>query len=63
MKMTLAMDAARYVPGECNNQWKRDGDIVGGMELERAMGWEEAIMARGVDENGYPYLPANMVPW
>lgn len=24
VKMTLAMDAAKYVPGSCNNAWKRD---------------------------------------
>ncbi|TVY34532.1 hypothetical protein LSUB1_G005749 [Lachnellula subtilissima] len=34
MKMTLVMDAAKYVPGNCNNQWKRwnTGDEVQEMD-------------------------------
>jgi hypothetical protein len=53
VKMTLFMDVARYVPGECGTSWKRD---------------EEGIVNRGypgmgeVDENGYPYLP-ELYPW
>jgi hypothetical protein len=49
VKMTFSMDAAEYVPGDCNSNWKRDG-----LELD----WR-----REVDENGYPYLPPNLVPW
>lgn len=67
MKMTLQMDAAYYVPGTCNNQWKRDGSILGGQELcdrsDDTRDWRDHVYRRGFDENGYPYLPANLVPW
>lgn len=54
MKMTLAMDAAYYVPGTCNNNWKRD-------ENGEDVPWYD--MELETDENGYPYLPENIVPW
>lgn len=63
MKITLAMDAAFYVPGTCNSNWKRDGSILGGPDYGVEMGWEERSWESEVDENGYPYLPANLVPW
>lgn len=64
MKMTLKMDAAYYVLGNCNSNWKRDGSIIGGNELcEKGDDWEDYIYRRGFDEDGYPYLPANLVPW
>ena len=58
MKMTLVMDAAKYVPGNCNNQWKR---------------WDTGDEGEGTDELGvtteiingveYPLLPAGLTPW
>ncbi|KAI9746432.1 MAG: hypothetical protein M1818_000145 [Claussenomyces sp. TS43310] len=63
MKMTLAMDAAYYVPGVCNSNWKRDGSILGGPNFGVEMGWERPLDPTEVDEDGYPYLPANLVPW
>lgn len=64
MQMTLQMYAAYYVPGTCNNHWKRDGDIIGDTAVEDwGTDWKEYVLRRGVDENGYPYLPANVVPW
>lgn len=56
--MMLKMDAAKYVPGSCNNNWKR-------MEP----GWEglydndvapETEIINGVE---YPMLPAGLMPW
>jgi hypothetical protein len=49
VKMTFVMDAAEYVPGDCNAHWKRDGIEFDGRNE--------------VDENGYPYLPPNLVPF
>lgn len=49
VKMTLAMDAAQYVPGECNDIWKRDG----GAEPYGVMGEAEE----------WPALPEGLVPW
>jgi hypothetical protein len=57
VKMTFDMDAAQYVPGECNSKWKRDeGSLDSGID----MAWERDL---GLDENGYPYFPAGLVPW
>jgi hypothetical protein len=60
VKMMLKMDAAKYVPGDCNNNWKR-------MEP----GWEgmydnlgqEAEMTEIIDGVEYPMLPAGLMPW
>jgi len=60
VKMMLKMDAAKYVPGDCNNNWKR-------MEP----GWEgmydnlgqESEMTEIIDGVEYPMLPAGLVPW
>lgn len=55
VKMTLSMDAAKYVPGDCNLVWKRDEE---NLELAR-----RGFPGMGdVDENGYPYLP-ELIPW
>lgn len=58
VKMIFNMDAAEYVPGDCNSNWKRDEGMIGDANHEMGRAWE-----RDVDENGYPYLPANLVPW
>jgi len=54
VKMTVKMDAAKYVPGNCHDQWKRDegmgGDWAGG-ETEIIDGME------------YPMLPEGLMPW
>lgn len=56
VKMIFDMDAAEYVPGECNTNWKRDEEPSNyGMDL-----WGRDLE---LDENGYPYLPAGLIPW
>jgi len=52
IKMTLAMDVARFVPGDCNANWKRD-------TTEEDLGYGTEIIG-GVE---YPMLPPNLVPW
>ena len=56
LKMTLQMDAAEYVPGNCNQNWKREVEY-GDMSY--------TVWPRGLelDENGYPLLPPGLVPW
>jgi hypothetical protein len=71
IKIWLDMDAAQYVPGNCNSHWRRDvgAEEYGPMEKrDVGMGNPDYIQERGwdinnVDENGYPYLPANLAPW
>ncbi|KAK1751687.1 hypothetical protein QBC47DRAFT_463788 [Echria macrotheca] len=48
IKMTLDMDAAQYVPGDCGAVWKRDST------------WEETEVIDGVE---YPVLPPGLAPW
>ncbi|KAK5629794.1 hypothetical protein RRF57_005509 [Xylaria bambusicola] len=58
IKMTLAMDAAKYVPGDCNAKWKRGNGVINGV----SMGIEDL----GYDNeeiDPYPMLPPNLVPW
>ncbi|KAI2630519.1 hypothetical protein GGS21DRAFT_540161 [Xylaria nigripes] len=60
VKMTLAMDVAKYVPGDCNANWKRnskgiDSDFVGIEDV----GHSTEIINRVV----YPMLPPNLMPW
>lgn len=60
VKMTLAMDAAKYVPGSCNAYWKRDGSGVdeGGMlDVDLGLGTE---IIDGVE---YPMLPDGLTPF
>jgi len=58
VKMMLKMDAAKYVPGECHNSWKR-------MEP----GWEgiyDDVVRQDteiIDGVEYPMLPAGLMPW
>jgi hypothetical protein len=72
IKMTLQMDAAQYVPGECGSVWKRQRDadpgvvpglgFVGMEEAEDGValggrGWETEV----IDGEEYPVL--DVVPW
>ncbi|PSR94627.1 hypothetical protein BD289DRAFT_427123 [Coniella lustricola] len=64
VKMTLAMDAAKYLPGSCGAYWKRDalGDgysmiDTGTLDVDLGMGTE---MIDGVE---YPLLPDGLMPF
>jgi hypothetical protein len=60
VKMMLKMDAAKFVPGDCHNSWKRMeqgwdglyGDDMGGIGDTEIIDGEE-----------YPMLPAGLMPW
>jgi hypothetical protein len=59
LKMTLKMDAAEYVPGSCNQNWKRGvdgGEVAYGKMMERGLELE-------LDERGYPVALDHLVPW
>jgi hypothetical protein len=60
VKMFLKMDAEKYMPGDCNNNWKRIEpgweDIYDGIRPESEM----TEMIDGVE---YPMLPAGLRPW
>ncbi|TPX11178.1 uncharacterized protein E0L32_000996 [Thyridium curvatum] len=62
VKMTLMMDVAKYVPGSCGTNWKRD---LGGVEA--ADDWQSTVdVGYGteiIDGQEYPMLPPNLVPW
>ncbi|KAK4456156.1 hypothetical protein QBC34DRAFT_444843 [Podospora aff. communis PSN243] len=62
IKMTLQMDAAQFVPGQCGNVWKRKRDADPGDEDEDRValgerGWETEV----IDGEEYPVL--DVVPW
>ncbi|RYC62840.1 hypothetical protein CHU98_g3369 [Xylaria longipes] len=59
VKMTLAMDAAKYVPGDCGANWKRGGKVVnsGPVGIED-LGYGTEM----IDGIMYPRLPPNLVP-
>ncbi len=60
VKMTLAMDAAKYVPGDCNANWKRhEGAGNGGFMGIEDLGYGTEM----IDGVLYPRLPPNVVPW
>ncbi|KAI0104123.1 hypothetical protein GGR51DRAFT_549591 [Nemania sp. FL0031] len=62
VKMTLAMDVAKYVPGDCMSSWKRDGGGEGmdsGSVGVEDLGYGTEI----IDGVVYPILPPNLVPW
>lgn len=56
VKMTLAMDAAQYVPGQCNANWKRD--LTG--EDEDVMAEEYPYGTEVIDGEEYPMLPPGL---
>lgn len=58
VKMTLKMDAAKYIPGDCGSHWKRDGELDS-VVSDVDMGWGTEI----IDGQEYPLLPPNLMPW
>lgn len=76
IKLTLKMDAAKYVPGDCKANWKRgvmDGGALEGGSMEKAQLMERDGGTFGVDAEGndveiidgkeYPILPGGLVGW
>ncbi len=68
VKMMLKMDAARYVPGECNTNWKRteegwDGIYGPRFEESRLAKREAEEETEWIDGVEYPMLPAGLRPW
>ncbi|KAI0402955.1 hypothetical protein F4802DRAFT_334103 [Xylaria palmicola] len=59
VKMTLAMDAAKYVPGDCGASWKRDGGENANSGSVGDLGYGIEV----IDGVAYPMLPPNLVPW
>lgn len=58
VKMTLAMDAAKYVPGGCNANWKRDMSVSLGDDADH-FGYGTEI----IDGVEYPVLPPTLQAW
>jgi hypothetical protein len=61
VKMTLKMDAASYVPGQCNAFWKRSEDTLAReswLDLND-LGYGTEI----IDGDEYPVLPPGLRPW
>ncbi|ESZ93048.1 hypothetical protein SBOR_6569 [Sclerotinia borealis F-4128] len=56
VKMTIRMDAAKYVPGDCNSNWKRWDMGQEGVKRRD----ENVEIIDGVE---YPMWPASLVPW
>lgn len=76
VKMTLSMDAAKYVPGSCATNWKRwdEGEAAAGLvtgdEMMPGAGAEvdigSADLGYGsetIDGKEYPLLPPGFRPW
>ncbi|KAJ0116450.1 hypothetical protein J7T55_007430 [Diaporthe amygdali] len=64
VKMTIAMDAAKYVPGSCGAYWKRD--VLGNDYSMDPTGSLEADLGYGteiIDGEEYPLLPDGLVPF
>ena len=60
IKMILKMDAEKFVPGSCHNEWKRDGNWGDGLE-SLGVGLEpEGDVIDGVR---YPVLPDGLMAW
>lgn len=57
VKMMLKMDAAKYVPGDCHNVWKRSEQGWDGIYPD---GVGETEIIDGVE---YPMLPPGLMPW
>lgn len=57
VQMMLKMDAAKYVPGACNSNWKRMEPGWEGIYDEAP---QETEIINGVE---YPMLPAGLRPW
>ncbi|KAM0272541.1 hypothetical protein ACHAQH_008677 [Verticillium albo-atrum] len=54
VKMTLAMDAAQYVPGQCNGVWRRDE-----AELDARYPFGSEV----IEGQEYPLLPPGLAAW
>ncbi|OHW92113.1 hypothetical protein CSPAE12_09123 [Colletotrichum incanum] len=71
VKLTLAMDAAKYVPGNCNANWKRDlleGDpgteTDGQLEAdEEAADSQYPFGTEIIEGREYPRLPPTLMAW
>lgn len=66
VKMTLAMDAAKYVPGNCGATWKRDladGSPVIEDELPPDPNSEYPFGTEMIDGKEYPRLPPGLMAW
>jgi hypothetical protein len=77
IKLTLKMDAKKYVPGDCKANWKRDLTLDGGAIAGRSMAGEGPLVERdgvfSVDADGneveiidgkeYPILPGGLTGW
>lgn len=59
VKMTLAMDAAKYVPGDCKANWKRDLTGAPTEEMDSAYPYGVEI----IDGEEYPMLPPGLTPF
>lgn len=60
VKMTLNMDAAKFIPGDCNQRWKRDlGDDALETRSSADLGWGTEI----IDGVEYPMLPPGLMPF
>lgn len=62
--MIFEMDAAEYVLGDCNNNWKRDGGVEGGWVGKRDGDLGDYTKEGGeYDEEGIPYALDRLVAW
>ncbi|KAL1868481.1 hypothetical protein Daus18300_005915 [Diaporthe australafricana] len=64
VKMTIAMDAAKYVPGSCGAYWKRD--VLGNDYSMDPTGSLEADLGYGteiIDGAEYPLIPESLAPF
>jgi hypothetical protein len=59
VKMMLRMDASKFVPGDCNNNWKRTEPGWDGMYGPSF----DAPDTETIDGEEYPMLPAGLRPW
>ncbi|KXH45354.1 hypothetical protein CNYM01_08573 [Colletotrichum nymphaeae SA-01] len=71
VKLTLAMDAAKYVPGNCKAKWKRGLDGLEELETESDGGEHEEgatdpqypFGSETIDGKEYPNLPPSLMAW
>lgn len=66
VKMTLQMDAARFVPGQCGSNWKRWDMGETGAEVEVQAAVEARDIGYGtevIDGEVYPLLPPGLIAW
>lgn len=63
VKMTLMMDAAKFVPGECGTNWKRDLDGLESGTLDVRSVADVGHGTEIIDGREYPALPPNLRPW